>query len=74
MIIYFIFTSSYFFKPICTMPTTGSGTNTNMPNQTPDPLIVNMKQESISLPRFPFSGNPDYLKNSLNIEIRKKPF
>lgn len=39
------------------MPTTRSGKTTSN-----DPLIRNMKQESISPPRFPFSGTPDYLK------------
>ena len=39
------------------MPTTRSGKTTSN-----DPLIRNMKHESISPPRFPFSGTPDYLK------------
>ena len=55
------------------MPSTQSSSVNAAQKSDSDPLIRNVKQESITPPRFPFSGTPDFLKDPPKTETRKNP-
>ena len=61
------------FLSFHSMPSTQTSPKPVAQKPNPDPLITNMKQESLTPPRFPFSGTPDYLKNPPVTEPRRNP-